>query len=82
MNITLKEAARIAQCETAGDENFVLRQLCALDEPKEDGICYLTHLEKPELLQNLKAGCVILPLEAKGKELPFKGNILYAQNPE
>lgn len=82
MNLTLKDAARIAQCELAGDENLVLHELCALDDPKPDGLCYLTQLEKPEALADLKAGCVILPISAKGKELPYKGAVLYAQNPE
>ena len=53
-----------------------------MDDPKPDGLCYLTQLEKPEALADLKAGCVILPISAKGQELPYKGAVLYAQNPE
>lgn len=82
MEITLKQAAQITGAEPKGDENLVLRELCALDEAKEDGICYLTSLEKTEPLAGLKAACLIVPEAAKGQDIPFKGALLYAKNPE
>lgn len=82
MELTLKQAAQIIGAEPKGDENLVLRELCALDEAKPDGICYTTALEKTDLLAQLNAACLIVPEEAKTKELPFKGALLYAKNPE
>lgn len=82
MELTLAQAARITGAEMKGDENLLLRGLCALDEPAQDGVCYITSLEKTDLLEKLNAACVIVPEEAKGKDLPFRGALLYAKNPE
>lgn len=56
--------------------------LCALENAHAGGICYVTSLDKPELLAQLKASAVFVPADAKGKQVPFEGVLLYAQNPE
>ncbi len=82
MKLTLKEVAAITQTELVGDENFVIEHLCDLTDPQPNGICYLVSLEKVAVPPGFSTGAIILPLEAKGKELPIKTNFLFAQNPE
>lgn len=82
MELTLKQAAQITGAEPKGDENLPLRELCALDAPKPDGVCYVTSLDNTEALAQLKAACLIVPEQAKNQELPFQGALLYAKNPE
>ena len=82
MKLTLKEIAVITGTELAGDENFVIEQICDLTSPQPNGICYLVSLEKVAVPPGFTTGAIILPLEAKGKELPIKTNVLYAQKPE
>ena len=82
MKITLKEIAAITGAELAGDENFVIEHLCDLAEPRPDGICYVSNLEKVTIPAGFTIGALILPLSAKGKELPVKTHVLFADNPE
>ena len=80
--LTVTEIAKITGAEVAAGANANITRLCALDEAQAGGICYLTSLEKTDLLKELNAAALIVPQEAKGKELPFKGVLLYAKNPE
>jgi len=82
MKLTLKEVAAITGAELAGDENFTIEHICDLTAPHPAGICYLVSLEKVAVPANFTTGAIILPLEAKGKPLPIKTNVLYAKNPE
>ncbi len=82
LNLTVSEVAKITGAESAAQTEVAVRELCSLEEAREGGICYLTSLEKTDLLKDLKASALIVPEEAKGKELPFAGALLYAKNPE
>lgn len=82
LNLTVTEIAQITGAEPAQNAQASVTRLCALDEAQEGGLCYLTSLDHPEQLKDLKAAALIVPEEAKGKELPFNGALLYAKNPE
>lgn len=82
LNLTVTEIAKITGAETAGKEDTPVTKLCALDDAQEGGVCYLTALEHTERLKDLKAAALFVPEEAKEKELPFNGALLYAKNPE
>lgn len=82
MELTLKQAAQITGAELAGDENFIIKAVCDLTAPRPDGICYLSRLEGVTVPPGFVTGAIILPLAAKGKDLPLKTNFLYASNPE
>jgi UDP-3-O-[3-hydroxymyristoyl] glucosamine N-acyltransferase len=82
LNLTVTEVAKITGAEVGTHPQTAITQLCALDEAHEGGICYLTSLEKMDLPKDFKAAALILPEEAKGKEIPFEGAVLYAKNPE
>ncbi len=82
MELTLKKVAEITGAELAGDENFVIKHICDLTEPRPDGICYLSRIENVTVPPGFAAGAIIVPQAAKGKELPLKTNFLYAKNPE
>ena len=82
MKLTLKEVAAITGAELVGDENFTIEHICDLADPKPNGICYLVSLEKVAVPPGFVTGAIILPLEAKGKQIPLKTNFLFAQNPE
>lgn len=82
LNLTVTEIAQITGAEPAQNAQASVTRLCALDEAQEGGLCYLTSLDHPEPLKDLKAAALIVPEEAKGKELPFNGALLYAKNPE
>ena len=82
LKLSVTQIAQITQTEIAGPADTAITCLCGLDDAKEGGLCYLTSLEKTDLLARLQASAIILPQEAKGKELPFSGTRLYAKNPE
>lgn len=82
LHLTAKETAQITQTQLHGPEDVVVSSLCSLEDAKEGGICYLTSLEKTDLLAQLNASVLIVPEAAKGTEVPFKGVLLYAKDPE
>ena len=82
MQLSISEIAKITQTQAAGKTDVVITRLCSLEDAQEGGICYVVSADKPELLEHLKASAVILPQEAKDKEITFSGAVLYAQNPE
>lgn len=82
MNFTLREIATLTNAELKGDENFKPTGVCGLDDPKEGAVAYTSDVDKPERFESLNIGALIVPNSAKEKELPFKGNILYAETPE
>ncbi len=79
---TLAQIAQITGAELAADTGAVITRLCALDEAQPGGICYVTKLEKPEQLKDLAASALLVPQQAKEMDLPFKGTLLYAKDPE
>jgi len=81
MKINLQTLAQITGGELAGDKNFEISAPCSIDNPNPGGVCYASNIENKELISKLTAGCVILSAAAKG-QLNFKGNVIYAQNPE
>ena len=82
LNLTLDQLVQITGAEPNTRQEITVRELCALEEAHEGGICYLTSLEKTDGLKELKAAALIVPEEAKTKELPFSGTLLYSKNPE
>lgn len=82
LHVTAKEIAQITQTEPTGNPEAVVSSLCSLEDAREGGICYLTSLEKTDLLAQLKASVLIVPQAAKEKKLPFQGTLLYAKDPE
>ncbi len=82
MELTLKKVAEITGAELVGDENFVVKHICDLAEPKADGICYVSHIEKVVIPPGFTTGAVIVPETAKGLNIPLKTNFLYVKNPE
>ena len=82
MNLTLKEMAQIAGAELAGDENFKPTILCGLDKVIAGGIAYAADLRSVNAPANAELGALIVPAKIKGQEIAYKGNILYAENPE
>lgn len=82
MELTLSQIAQITQTELSAPSEQRITRLCSLEDAQPGGICYLTKLENVDLLAQLKASALIVPLEAKGKNLPFAGTLLYAKNPE
>ena len=67
MELTLKKAAEITGAELNGDENFVIRHICDLTEPKPDGVCYVSHIEKVSIPAGFVTGAVFLPKTAKNR---------------
>lgn len=82
MQLTLQEITQITGAETTGKPNTVITRLCALDDAQPGGICYVTSLDKTDLLAQLKATALIVPQQAKTEKLPFAGELLYAKDPE
>lgn len=80
--LTIEEITKITNTQADAASNVQITALCALENAHEGGVCYVTSLEKPELLEKLNASAVFVPAAAKDKKLPFKGVLLYAQNPE
>ena len=80
--LTLTEIATITQTTPSAQTDVQINCLCALEDARQGGICYVTQLDKPELLKELKASALIVPESAKEQELPFAGVLLYAKNPE
>ena len=80
--LTIEEITKITNTQASITSNVQITALCALENAHEGGICYVTSLEKPELLEKLNASAVFVPAATKDKNLPFKGVLLYAENPE
>lgn len=80
--LTIAEIAQITGAKAPAKTDVTIEHLCALEDAQPGGICYLTSVEKTDLLPQLKASALIVPEEAQGKELPFNGALLYAKNPE
>ena len=82
LQLTVAEVAKITGAQDASKPDTAITALCSLEEAHEGGICYLTSLEKADLLKDLKASALIVPESAKGQGIPFQGALLYAKNPE
>ena len=80
--LTTQKIAEITGAQPASAEAVEINALCSLEDARAGGICYVTSVDKPELLENLQASALFVPAAAKDKQLPFKGQLLYAQNPE
>lgn len=78
--------AQIAQITGAqpniNQTDIQITALCSLENAHPGGICYVTNVDKPELLTTLKASAVFVPQQAKEQNLSFDGVLLYAPNPE
>lgn len=82
MQLSIQEISKITGAQPATPSDVTITRLCALEDAQEGGICYLTNLDKPELLAGLKASALLVPQAAKNKQLPFSGVLLYTDNPE
>ena len=82
LKLTVAEAAKITGTQDVSKPDTAITALCSLEEAHEGGLCYLTSLEKADLLKDLKASALIVPESAKGQDIPFNGALLYAKNPE
>ncbi len=82
MQLTLREIAQITGAEYTANADTVITRPCALENAQEGGICYITSLDKTDLLAGLKASALIVPQQAKTQNLPFSGALLYAKDPE
>ena len=82
MNLTLKEIAEISKTELCGEEDFKPTCLCGLDKVISGGIAYAADLRSANAPANSELGALIVPIKIKGQEITYKGNILYADNPE
>ena len=80
--LTIEEITKITNTQASTASDVQITALCALENAHEGGICYVTCVDKPELLEKLNASAVFVPAAAKDKKLPFKGILLYADNPE
>ena len=79
MNLTLAEIAEITKAQLKGNADFTPSALCGLDFPKKDAISYAGDIQK---INNPDVGALFVPLAAQGKEINFKGHLLYVDNPE
>lgn len=82
LQLTLSELAKITESELQKDTSVIITRPCSLEDAQEGGVCYLNNIDKPEEIEQLKSSALIVPENAKGKEIPFKGALLYAKNPE
>ena len=82
LNLTVAQVAQITGSAAPTLQDQPITALCSLEDAHEGGLCYLTSLEKAEMLKDLKASALLVPESAKDKKLPFNGALLYAKNPE
>lgn len=80
--LSIDQITQITHTQANVSSDQSITALCSLENAHEGGICYVTSSEKPELLAQLKASAVFVPTAAKEQSLPFKGVLLYADNPE
>lgn len=80
--LSIEQITQITHTQASAPSDVQITALCSLENAHEGGICYVTSLEKPELLAQLNASAVFVPAAAKEQNLPFKGVLLYADNPE
>lgn len=80
--LTIEEITKITATQASTASEVQITALCSLENAHEGGICYVSSIDKPELLEKLNASAVFVPAAAKGQTLPFRGVLLYAQNPE
>ncbi len=80
--LTIEEITQITHTQAGAATDVQITALCSLENAHEGGVCYVTSLEKPEVLEKLHASAVFVPAAAKAQKLPFKGVLLYADNPE
>ncbi len=80
--LSIAQITQITHTQASAPDDVQITALCSLENAHEGGVCYVTSLDKPELLAQLKASAVFVPAAAKGQALPFKGVLFYADNPE
>ncbi len=82
MNLTAKEISELVKGELEGNPALRIDGVSPLESAGPSHLAYLAGLKKAGLIKDTKAGCLILPLEARGKELPFSGSRIYVSNPK
>jgi len=81
MRLTVESVAALTGGEVFGDPNFVLDGVSGIDNSSPTQLTFLADINKASMLTGCKAGCVLMPKAAKGKDLEYKGNIIYSDNP-
>ena len=80
--LSIEQITQITGAKASGGLEVQISALCSLEDAREGGVCYVTSLDKPELLEKLQASALFVPAKAQEMPLPFKGILLYADNPE
>ncbi len=80
--LSIAQITQITGAQASAQTDVQITALCSLENAHPGGICYVTSLDKPQLLEKLNASAVFVPAAAKGQALPFKGVLLYTDNPE
>ena len=65
LNLTVAQVAQITGSEAPTLQDQPITALCSLEDAHEGGLCYLTSLEKAEMLKDLKASALLVPESAK-----------------
>ena len=82
MKIALSELAKLVEGELEGAPEFCVEGIAPVESAGPSQATYIAALPKLKLLEGCKAGCVIVPSQAKGAALPYKGNKIYVKDPQ
>lgn len=82
MKITLAELAKATGGELEGDGGYVVEGAAGLAEAGPKDVSFLENLKYAPQVATTKAGCVFLPLEAKGKVTAGPANRIFAVEPK
>jgi len=82
MNITPVSIAELLGDEIENAKDIEITGAGSILTAKKNDLTYIDHTDKLNRLPESKAGCIIVPLEAKNKTFDFKGAIIYSENPK
>ncbi|MFH1618575.1 MAG: LpxD N-terminal domain-containing protein, partial [bacterium] len=82
MNLTTKEVAELIKGELEGDASVRLDGVAPLESAGPSRLSYLGDGKTMKLTAGCEAGCLLLPADMKGKEIPFSGVRIYVNNPQ
>ncbi|MDD4005007.1 MAG: UDP-3-O-(3-hydroxymyristoyl)glucosamine N-acyltransferase [Elusimicrobiaceae bacterium] len=85
MYIEFKLGELAALCEgelTGGKPSDTVGGPAPLETAEPDSIVYFTDPAKKNLLNGLKAGVLLLPVQAKGLPVPFEGPVIFCADPK
>ncbi|HUT86321.1 MAG TPA: UDP-3-O-(3-hydroxymyristoyl)glucosamine N-acyltransferase [Elusimicrobiales bacterium] len=82
MNITAQKLTEITNGKLLGNKDFKIESIKSLTSADEKSLSYLADAAKLNLLQNTKAGLLILPAKLEGEKLPCTENIIFCKDPQ